>query len=431
MILVRNRLPRLSGNKINFALFCALLFLVTSCGVKKKTSTTVLKSPDYEEVEDKRKEEEARRKEEEERARLKEEELEKDLIIDNKIALLLPFQLQKINFHNLSKEDVRRSYVALDFYQGLEIGLKEIADKDHRFLLDVLDTQDDVGQNHLLASAIETEEASLIMGPIFPNEIKSFGSSKENKKTLQVNPLAASLPSEFNLENLVSLTPSIEVHAQGLAKKIDSNTKKEEWIILLNVGDNRSKQFIHHVRNYLESSSKNKNQIKVVNKVDDLKDYLDEYEKNHVVCGSTDNFVINMVLSTLEDQFAKENKDIQLYGHPNWSKVNFHAYDFFASFNPIITSDSHLDEDASKARAFARQYKETYGIEPSEISYKGYDAALYFGDLIKKYGKDIEEKLLKNNYKGIYSDYSFNYNQSWGYENTYVNYLQYRNGSFK
>src|SRR5699024_2213747 len=147
MILVRNRLPRLSGNKINFALFCALLFLVTSCGVKKKTSTTVLKSPDYEEVEDKRKEEEARRKEEEERARLKEEELEKDLIIDNKIALLLPFQLQKINFHNLSKEDVRRSYVALDFYQGLEIGLKEIADKDHRFLLDVLDTQDDVGQN--------------------------------------------------------------------------------------------------------------------------------------------------------------------------------------------------------------------------------------------------------------------------------------------
>lgn len=425
MILVRNRPQLLSGNKINFALFCALLFFVTSCGVKKKTSSPVLKSPDYEAVDEGAKEE-AERKEEEER---KKEELEEELVIDNKIALLLPFQLQKINFHNLSKEDIKRSYVALDFYQGLEIGLNEIVDEDNRFLLDVLDTRDEDGQNHMLASAIETEEASLIIGPIFPNEIKSFGNAKKDRKTLQVNPLAASLPSEFSLENLVSLTPSIEVHAHGLAKKIAENVRNNEWIVLLNVGDNRSKQFIHHVRNYLESG--HKYQIRVVDKVDDLKDYLDEYEKNHVVLGSTDNFIMNMTLSTLEDQFVKDNKDIQLYGHPNWSKINFRAYDYFASFNPIITSDSHLDEQTSQARQFARQYQEKYGIEPSEISYKGYDAALYFGNLIKKYGKDIEGELLQNKYNGLYSDYSFDFNQNWGYENTYVNYLYYRNGSFR
>ncbi len=418
MISVRNHPQPLNGNKILLFLFCVSLLVVTSCGTKKKTST-VLKSPDYEKVEEEE-------KEIEEEKEVVEEEEE---VIDNKIALLLPFQLQKIRVESIGKEDIRRSALALDFYQGLHIGLQELADKGNRFLLDVLDTKDDDIQNQTLAQSEGVVEASLVIGPVFPNEIKAFGRSFGNKKTLQISPLAASLPSEFMLPNLVTLTPSINSHANALAKKIEERAKTDDVIILLDVGDSKSKQYISQVKSKLESE--NKLFIKTVNKIEDLTESLEDESVNHVICGSNDDFVISILMNTLESEYLEEDKNIQLYGHPLWAKMNFRSYDYFSAYNPIITSESHLNENSTAARKFASAYKKEYSVEPSETAYKGYDSAIYFGSLLKKHGDNIEEKITKSDFKGLYSDYSFDFNQSWGYENRSVSYKTFKNGSFQ
>jgi len=128
------------------------------------------------------------------------------------IALLLPFQLNQITPSTIGEKDVKRSALALDFYQGFELGLEELTQKGAGFNLDVLDTRDNAKFVTTLATSENLNQASLVVGPVFPQEIKAFGASFPDKDVLQINPLAAAMPTEFNLSNLVSVTPPIKAH---------------------------------------------------------------------------------------------------------------------------------------------------------------------------------------------------------------------------
>src|SRR5690606_30157734 len=204
---------QLSGNKRLFVWALTLLLILGACSPK----TRVLKSPDHRggnvggtipkedkrEVADKEKTAEDVRKAEAAR---------------NSVALILPFQLDKVSPHMLSKEDVNRSAIALDFYQGFQLGLDELAQKGRPFSLNVIDSRDNEMHNQSIAKSEEVSNAALIVGPVFPKEITTFGSHLSNKNVLQVNPLAASRAREFSLPNLVSLTPSIRSEERRVGK---------------------------------------------------------------------------------------------------------------------------------------------------------------------------------------------------------------------
>lgn len=90
------------------------------------------------------------------------------------IALLLPFQLNRISGMRPTAEDVKRSALALDFYQGFQLGLEELGDQGSKFNLQVIDSEDDNYRNSSLATSTVIKNASLIVGPIYPKEIKAF-----------------------------------------------------------------------------------------------------------------------------------------------------------------------------------------------------------------------------------------------------------------
>jgi hypothetical protein len=50
---------------------------------------------------------------------------------------------------------------------------------------------------------------------------------------------------------------------------------------------------------------------------------------------------------------------------------------------------------------------------------------------LNKYGPEYAEKVVDEKYSGIFSDYQFNYNPTWGYVNQAVKVRTYRNGSFQ
>lgn len=123
MILARNRPQRLSGNKICIALL--FILALTGCTTKR---TTVLRSP----------ESEANKQQ----TSVSKPEVEEDKVLptkmgsiqqvngfavkNNKIALLLPFELNRVA-SRVTTEDVKRSSLALDFYQGFQMGLDQLS----------------------------------------------------------------------------------------------------------------------------------------------------------------------------------------------------------------------------------------------------------------------------------------------------------------
>lgn len=347
------------------------------------------------------------------------------------IALLLPLKLDVIANNKIEKEDVNRSSLALDFYQGFQMGLNEISSEKNPFKLKVIDSKDDVNFNKQLASSDDVLNSGLFVGPIYPVEIKAFSENLIDKDKLVINPLAASSASEFNQPNLVSITPSIEIHRNSLASKVASDFSNGDVIIVYNTSDDVSEQFLDGISELIKSYNTD---VKIVlaSSLEEISANLTSYGNNLIVSGTTQRIRINTLIQTLLHKNVEENYSFTLYGHPLWERFDFSIYSNLQQLNIIITSESLLNTLSSSIMNFNKLYKAQYGVNPSDQSYKGYDIAKYFGGLINKYGlENLKSKILEVDFTGIYNTYKFDYNENWGFINGSVSLKEFKNGSFQ
>ncbi|RZF61830.1 ABC transporter substrate-binding protein [Sphingobacterium corticibacterium] len=425
MISVQNHQLRSSGNRLFFVLILGVFFFLGACSPK----TRVLKSPDHSGGNvggTLPKEEKPEITDKEETA----EDARRAEAARNSVTLVLPFQLDKIAPHTLSKEDVNRSAIALDFYQGFQLGLDELAQKGRSFSLNVVDSRDNELHNQSIARSEDVTNAALIVGPVFPKEITTFGTHRSNKKVLQVNPLAATKARDFNLPNLVSLTPSIDVHTKAMAKRVAHDYKTGDVVIIYNTSDNDGKQFLSGFLSELKSANSSV-QVRSVSSIPQLNEQISLTGTNLVVAGTTDRFQLRSFVSNLEIKSSEEFYTFRVYGHPLWDRIDFSIYERFGDFQPVITTESHMKAWTRAAKEFKDQYYSLYGVNPSDYSYKGYDAARYFGNLLAKYGDDYPAHITKEKFEGLFSTYTFDYNEGWGFVNNAVSFKNYQGSSFQ
>ncbi|SFS54039.1 ABC-type branched-chain amino acid transport system, substrate-binding protein [Sphingobacterium wenxiniae] len=348
----------------------------------------------------------------------------------NNIALILPFQLDRVNPSGLSKEDVTRSALALDFYQGLQLGLDQLSEEGKSFSLNVLDSKDDEMHSAAIARSEKISNAAIVIGPVYPKEIKTFGTNLGNKRVLQINPLAASKASDFGLPNLVSVTPSIDVHMKAIAAKVAKDYSSLDEVIIYNTSDNDGRQFLQGFAAALRSL-KSAIQVKSVSNIEELNEALTPTGKNLLIAGTTDRFQLRTLLNNLEKKSSEELYKFKLYGHPLWDRIDFSSFSSFSSYSPTITAESHLMTWSADAEKFKEQYYTLYGVNPSDHSYKGYDAAIYFGSLLSKHGDKYADYITKESFDGLFSSYKFEYDDRAGYVNQAVSYKTYKGSSFQ
>lgn len=425
MISVQNRPLQLSGNKIWVATLVALC--LASCTTKK---STVLRSPSSNQGE----QHTAVTKPNSEKVKSGTkagdvQNVNGHLVKNNKIALLLPFELNSIA-KNITTEDVERSALALDFYQGFQIGLDKVAKEGALFDLQVVDSRDNVAYNATLGSAPHVKDAVLVVGPVYPREIKSFAQTFANKNVLQVSPLAATMASEFSVVNLVSMTPSIRTHAETLAKYVADQFYAGDQILIYDAGDDESKQFLVNFANDIATTNA-KAKVKTVFNLNELSSNLTLTGTNHIISGTANKSTVKALLDAMDEKFLNPGNQFKLYGHPNLSKLSFENFENMDFYNLTITSSSLADESDTDTRRFISNYKSLYKVDPSEFSYKGYDVAVYFGRLIHKYGVDYVSYMTREKFSGLNSDYRFEFFPKWGYANRALGMMVYHNKKFE
>lgn len=425
MISVQNRPLQLSGNKIWVAALVALC--LASCTTKK---STVLRSPSSGQGEQQTAVTKPAVDKDKTIAKVGDiQDVNGHAVKNNRIALLLPFELSGIA-GTITKEDVERSSLALDFYQGFQLGLDKIAKEGALFDLQVIDSRDNVAYNATLGTSVNVKDAVLVVGPVYPREIKSFGQTFANKNVLQVSPLAATMASEFSLPNLVSITPSIRTHSETLAKYVADQYYTGDQILVYDAGDEESKQFLV---NFVSEISKANAQAKVktVMSVNELNNSLVLTGTNHVISGTANKNLVKGLLDAMDERFLNPGNQFKLYGHPNMAKLSFENFENMDFYGLTITSSNLVNESDSDTRKFIGNYKSAYKVDPSEFSYKGYDAALYFGRLIHKYGVDYVSRMTQDKFSGLNSDYKFEFYPKWGYANRALGIMVYHNKKFE
>jgi len=346
------------------------------------------------------------------------------------ISLLIPFKLNEFNLQTATKAQVEKSDMALDFYQGVMLGVDSAAANGLNFKLNVFDTRDENSQIASLLKKETLKNSNLIIGPVFPEGMKQMTSYAIANDLAIVSPLAASKPSDFKNPKLISIVNNINLHGAKIAAYIAGHYKSDNSIVvLINPKKSADEQFAAPIRDYFRQ----KYPGFIVQEFTSAYAFETRMIKGKryavVICSSDIDFVKPSIDKLYKLKNLKTGGyDIDLFGHPNWSKQNYPVSQV-QDLNTIISSSFVIDYKSNAVINFVKKYREKYHFEPSEFSFKGFDIGFYFGKLLAKHGESYLDFLTKEKYKGLHNTFEFDFNPQYGYFNKQLMLLQYKNST--
>ncbi|WP_421938668.1 ABC transporter substrate-binding protein [Pedobacter sp.] len=345
------------------------------------------------------------------------------------ISLLVPFKLNEVNLKTATKADIEKFAMPIDFYQGFKLGIDSVAASGLNFKLNVFDTRDD---NTHIASLYKNDgfkQSNLIIGPVFPEGQKFIANYSKDNNNLVVSPLAASQPADFNNPNLVSIVNNIDLHGKKIAAYIARNFNPANTIVvLINTKKTEDEQLASPIKTFFENTAKGKFIVQEYASSYAFETKMIKGKQYAVIVTSADRA---FVLPTIEKLYKLKNLaaggyNIQLFGHPNWVKQNY-PVEKLENLNTIISSSYKIDYKNAAVVSFIKRYRSKYGFEPGDYAFKGFDIAYYFGRLLATYGEDYRDYLTKEKYKGLHNSFSFIHDEKFGYINTSLMLLRYKN----
>ncbi|MET1056952.1 MAG: amino acid ABC transporter substrate-binding protein [Pedobacter sp.] len=343
---------------------------------------------------------------------------------DANIALLIPFNLNTANVQTGSKAEMEKSVMAIDFYQGFKMGIDSAAATGLNFRLKVLDTRDNTEQITSLIKSGQLSGTDLIVGPVFPDGIKQITNYSVANSIPVVSPLAATHPDEFLNPNLISVVNNIDLHAEKMCGFITKTFDPAKTVVvLISTRKSTDEALAIPVRAYFKKGSKFT--FQEYSSVYAMETARIPGKRYAVLVSSSDR---QFVVATIDKLAKMKNAGMQidLFGHPNWSKQNYNT-DKLQLLKTRITASYFVDYKSQPVNSFVKKYRSLYRFEPGEYAFKGFDAGLYFGKLLSAHGGNYLNYLAADRYKGLQNSYLFKKDEQLGYINTSLFLLAYKN----
>ena len=340
------------------------------------------------------------------------------------IAVLIPFKLNELNLKTATKAQVERADMAIDFYQGIKMGIDSAASFGLNFKVNVYDTRDDNSQLLTLTKNEVLKNSNLIIGPVFPEGVKYLSNFAISNDLPLVSPLSASRPSEFNNPKLISIVNHIDQHGEKIAAYIGA---RYDIVVLINPKKTEDEEFAAPIKAFLKQNYPSLFVQEFTSAYAFETRMIKGKKYAVVVCSSDMSFV-----ATTIDKLSKISKlrvndyEFNLFGHPNWAKQNYNT-EQLQNLNTIISTSYLVNYKETSVINFVKKYRSKFNFEPSEYSFKGFDIGFYFGKLIAKHGANYLDFLTNDKYKGLHNSFNFLYHPLYGYYNKELMLLQYKN----
>lgn len=424
MFKVQPKTHNLKFTTFNFRLLALYLIpfcLITACSPK---TSPVKTHPAPEKVEETTPEKKVEKEKDQEKEKFVKKIKERPEMV---ISLILPFELQSIDYKTAGVADLRKAEIAIDLYQGFKMGVDSVANKkgDVDFKLQVFDSNDNPTALAALAMKPAIINSDLIIGPVFPNGIKAFSIYSRRMKKPMVSPLAASDPSLFNNPYLITINNSLDQHAYKAAKFIKSDLKPAK-ILLIRSGQSDEYKYAVPFKKGIDSLAKpyriSELGIKAIG-FENIYKYLNTNGLNVVVLPSTDRVFLLTIFKELEK--ASRNFQIAVIGHPGWEKATYLDFQQLERLNTYLTSSYQISYQSNRSGDFIKRYRSKFSVEPSEYAFKGFDIAYFFADLMNSRAHKFMDNIFDGKFDGIHNDFIFKKNEQTGYYNSSLMMLKY------
>lgn len=412
MISAQNRLPQLSGNK--WPLIGLFALLLAGCGPKlnpvtvpvKKTDTVATAKPADKVVK------------------------AAEPGFRPAIALVLPFNLDKVNLSPAAgREGVVKADLAADYYEGFRLALDSLTASGLNFKLNVFDSRDENAQAYNLALNTKVRISDIIVGPVYPEGLRSFSSASGALRKLTISPLSPASPADYKNPYLVTMQPPLQYHSQRAAGYV-VNTVKAKKVFILKSGYTEDNKYTVPFARAIDSLGKKKVKVVVVTVVRGnlkaLVPQLSNKEQNVFVVPSTNQQFLQVTLHSLDT--LNRHFPVTLIGHPSWEKVKYLRASLLQSLRTVITSTDRVNYHSADVINFIKAYRKKYHTEPGEYAFKGFDEGMYTAQLA---AAKLTNPAELQDYKGLHNTFHFENIGTLGWVNTHVNLYKYANFELK
>lgn len=351
------------------------------------------------------------------------------------IALLLPFALEDVMDQNDDASAAQASAECFRYYP-MYAGFMMAVDSLQRYGLHAkiyvydADKQNDTLKLRSVLRKPEMQNMNLIIGPLYATSFPIAARFAQKHGIPIVNPLS-------QRENLVRGNPFViktKPSDLAVADKLAAHivNKYSDWNVVAVRFDEKEnssmlKRFSQKI-NQLKEEKAFRGQIVEVNmglsKMAGVIQALDANKKNIVIYFSDNKSSVPSFISLLNAQ--KGDRDVSLIGMEEWSEMELET-EFLVDLNFEQVTFSNIDYTSDRVIDFTQQYRTKYKAKPQSEQYAflGFDMGWYYLTSLMWYGKDFQNCMQYNNYKGLEYNFDFrNFKEGDGMQNASVHILK-------
>ncbi|MFM2267101.1 MAG: hypothetical protein RL757_542 [Bacteroidota bacterium] len=353
-----------------------------------------------------------------------------------KMAIVLPFYSGDY-YGDTSKIPTKASF-GVEFYAGVRMALDSLSQTATNLEVQVFDTRN--ADFSATLNRYEVRNADLILGPTEKDFIPSAIQFSNEKGLPVISPYFPSADLEGNNPNFVQVKPSLKVHCGALLKHVKDKYPTANVVLAAN-GDNEVARF----RFFKEANGGKV--LKEWNVADAAAANPDTYAK----ANQTTVFIVPSWNESFVTEFLKKldaspnKKNFVVYGMPQWIDFPRSLHELYTRLQVRVSSSVFVNVDAPQVKDFRQNFAARYGKFPTSDAFLGFDATLFFVDMMKKYGSNFayylpdegERDLMHTKFKferqvsTNAGDNFADYRNTMKIENRFVNILKFTGYGFK
>lgn len=329
-----------------------------------------------------------------------------------RIAVFAPLYLDSVFSDNnfRYKQGIPRFITpALDFVQGVQIAFDSMEVDKERLNVTIYDSKAYTENIPWLIQHQKLDSVNLIIGSVKDAEYRQLAEFALQKKVPFVS---ATYPNDGGVTAnpyLVIVNSTLRAHCDALFSYLLQNHGTDK-IILCRKKGSQEDMVANFIKQANEQDGKPLLEIQTLNLPDSvgpamLTARLDSNRKNIIIGGSLDeNFAGSLANSCFK---IAATYPITLLGMPNWDGMAaFHKKDALKDF-PVYFSSPYFNSKANTAsKIVLNAYAKKYKTKPSDMAFKGYEAAVVFTQLLRKYPGNLISNL-NSKTTGAICEYNF------------------------
>ncbi|MDR2058022.1 MAG: LysM peptidoglycan-binding domain-containing protein [Dysgonamonadaceae bacterium] len=331
------------------------------------------------------------------------------------IALLLPFGLKEgTTSSNAAKNKI------VEYYGGFLLALEDLKRKNISVQLQVYDTGSKTDLIKAILKKEEMQNIHLLIGGLEDEQIALLSNFASKQGIPYIIPLTSTSNEPLNNYNTyqINMPQSILYSKTSLAFY---NKFKNANILFYDFGKNANKADLITIMK--ADLTAKKIPFQTISSESDLSSAFSktiDYQANNVIIPSDDS---KLSLTKLIDalKVVKESHpeiSISLFGHPAWQTYATEFSSDFFRLNANFYTVFYANPTSTAVKSFYNKYQRWYSRNLINLFPKygmlGYDAAMFFIQLLNQYGTSYAANINKLVYNGIQTDFYFERINNWG-----------------